>query len=46
MDVPVKANQNHQSKENDLRMVSAQDTHIEARRTDTADCGILIDQRR
>ena len=46
IDVPVNANQNHQSKENDLRMVSAtQDIPSETRRTDIADCGTLIDQR-
>lgn len=31
IDVPVKANQNHQSKENDLRVMSIlRDTYIEA----------------
>ena len=47
IDVPVKANQNHQSNENDLRMVSAtQDMPSEIRRTDIADCETLIDQKR
>ena len=46
IDVPVKDNQNHQSKENHMRIVSAtQDMPSGTQRTDIVDCETLIDQR-
>ena len=46
IDVPVKANQNHQAKENDQRVMRvSQDTSGEARRADIVDCKALTDQK-